>query len=208
MKILVTGAAGFIGFHLCKYLLNKKIEVIGLDNFNSYYDPSLKRSRAEELYKISRAGNLDFKLFEVDIAEDRAINKLFQEYKPKKVVNLAAQAGVRYSIDNPAAYINSNIVGFGNILEACRHNNIEHLIFASSSSVYGGNTNVPFSVIRGMSPIYTSCSLMSLKVFASVSSSISHTSRRKVIRNADAYVSPLCWHSSTSYFGFSKLYET
>ena len=145
MKILVTGAAGFIGFHLCKYLLNKKIEVIGIDNFNSYYDPSLKRSRAEELYKISRAGNLDFKLFEVDIAEDREINKLFQEYKPKTVVNLAAQAGVRYSIDNPAAYINSNIVGFGNILEACRHNHIEHLIFASSSSVYGGNTNVPFS---------------------------------------------------------------
>ncbi len=150
MTILVTGASGFIGFHLCKYLLNRKIDIVGIDNFNSYYDTSLKRARAEELYKISRKENLSFKILEDDIADNVAIDKLFKNFKPRKVVNLAAQAGVRYSIENPSAYIQSNIVGFGNILEACRHNKIEHLIYASSSSVYGGNTKIPFSEKQGV----------------------------------------------------------
>ena len=120
MTILVTGASGFIGFHLCKYLLNKKCDIVGIDNFNSYYDTSLKRARAEELYKISEKEKLNFKIIEDDIADKDAVDKLFENFKPRKVVNLAAQAGVRYSIENPSAYIQSNIVGFGNILEACR----------------------------------------------------------------------------------------
>lgn len=146
-KILITGAAGFIGFHVAKKLLEEKeyIQVIGLDNMNDYYDPSLKLARLEILKK-----NDKFIFIEDDLANKIAIDHIFAEYKPSIVLNLAAQAGVRYSITNPQAYISSNIIGFFNILEACRNsqeteNAVEHLVYASSSSVYGLNKNVPFS---------------------------------------------------------------
>ena len=140
-KILVTGAAGFIGYHLCKSLLDDGYEVVGVDNINGYYDPNLKRARLEQLKPYK---NYTFE--KVDIADREAITQSFQSFKPNKVVNLAAQAGVRYSIENPYAYMSSNLVGFLNIIELCRHNDVEGLIYASSSSVYGGNKKVPFSV--------------------------------------------------------------
>jgi len=145
MTLIITGAAGFIGFHLSKYLLKNKIQVIGIDNFNSYYDPNLKRARVEVLNKIAKQENIELQIIEADISDPDSINKVFASYNPKKVINLAAQAGVRYSIQNPSAYIKSNIVGFSNILEACRRYEVEHLIYASSSSVYGGNTSIPFN---------------------------------------------------------------
>ena len=141
MKILVTGAAGFIGFHLCKSLLDDGYEVLGIDNINDYYDPKLKLARLDQLKPYK-----NFKSEKVDIADRESLTKSFQKFKPNKVVNLAAQAGVRYSIKNPYAYMNSNLVGFLNIIELCRHNDVEGLIYASSSSVYGGNTKIPFSV--------------------------------------------------------------
>ncbi len=140
-KILVTGCAGFIGFHLSKYLIEKGEEVIGIDNLNDYYDVQLKRDR---LKLISEKSN--FKFVKLDLIDRPGIRQLFNDYQPRKVVHLAAQAGVRYSLENPEVYIDSNLVGFGNILEGCRNHNIEHLIFASSSSVYGANTKMPFSV--------------------------------------------------------------
>lgn len=136
----VTGGAGFIGFHLSKSLLQKGAKVIGIDNMNDYYEVSLKEDRLAILKEYK-----DFQFIKADIADKEAIFKLFETYKPQIVVNLAAQAGVRYSIDNPDAYVQSNLVGFFNILEACRHYPVEHLVFASSSSVYGGNKKVPFS---------------------------------------------------------------
>lgn len=136
----VTGGAGFIGFHLSKSLLQKGAKVIGIDNMNDYYEVSLKEDRLAILKEYK-----DFQFIKADIADKEAIFKLFDTYKPQIVVNLAAQAGVRYSIDNPDAYVQSNLVGFFNILEACRHYPVEHLVFASSSSVYGGNKKVPFS---------------------------------------------------------------
>ena len=140
--IFVTGAAGFIGSNLSKRLLNeiKNIRVIGLDNMNDYYDVEIKESRLEELEKFN-----NFIFIKGNLADKELINKIFEEYKPEIVVNLAAQAGVRYSISNPDAYIESNIIGFYNILEACRHNPVEHLVYASSSSVYGSNKKVPYS---------------------------------------------------------------
>jgi UDP-glucuronate 4-epimerase len=141
MKILVTGAAGFIGSQLSKRLLERGDEVVGLDNLNNYYDVNLKRARLAQLQ-----GRINFNFVKLDLENRNAIAELFSQEKFNKVVNLAAQAGVRYSIDNPHAYVDSNIVGFVNILEGCRHNNIEHLVFASSSSVYGLNTKMPFSV--------------------------------------------------------------
>lgn len=141
MKILVTGCAGFIGFHLCKSLLDDDYEVLGIDNLNNYYDPNLKLARLKELKPYK-----NFKFEKVDIADKDLITRSFQSFKPNKVVNLAAQAGVRYSIENPYAYMNSNMVGFLNIIELCRHNGVEGLIYASSSSVYGGNKKIPFSV--------------------------------------------------------------
>ncbi|MGX1982295.1 UDP-glucuronate 4-epimerase [Thermolongibacillus altinsuensis] len=140
MKILVTGAAGFIGSHLSKRLLNEGYEVIGIDNVNDYYDPKLKLDRLEWIK------HPNFRFEKVSLEDRERINYIFTEYKPTIVVNLAAQAGVRYSLVNPHAYIDSNIVGFMNILEACRRYNVEHLIYASSSSVYGANTKMPFSV--------------------------------------------------------------
>ena len=140
--ILVTGSSGFIGSFLCKRLLkeNSDIKVIGLDNMNDYYDVRLKESRLEELSKFD-----NYTFIKGNLADKELINKIFEEYKPNIVVNLAAQAGVRYSIDHPDCYIESNVIGFFNILEACRHNPVEHLVYASSSSVYGNNEKVPYS---------------------------------------------------------------
>ncbi|ELS03861.1 nucleoside-diphosphate-sugar epimerase [Xenococcus sp. PCC 7305] len=140
-KILVTGAAGFIGFHLTQSLLERGDEVVGLDNLNNYYDVTLKKARLEQL---SSQANFSFHL--LDLGDREGITQLFAQSGFEKVVNLAAQAGVRYSVKNPYAYVDSNLVGFVNILEGCRHNNIEHLVFASSSSVYGANKKIPFSV--------------------------------------------------------------
>lgn len=141
MKILVTGAAGFIGFHLSIYLLKRGDDVVGLDNLNDYYDVSLKTDRLDIL-----RNHQNFSFIKADLADRAALDKVFAEHRFDRVVNLAAQAGVRYSIENPHAYIDANIVGFMNILEACRHNKVEHLVYASSSSVYGSNTQMPFSV--------------------------------------------------------------
>jgi len=141
MKILVTGAAGFIGSTFSRRLLERGDEVIGFDNFNAYYDPQLKRDRAERL-----SGFSNFEMVEGELADRAAVEALFRAQRPQRVVNLAAQAGVRYSLQNPHAYIDSNVVGFMNILESCRHFGVEHLAYASSSSVYGLNTTMPFSV--------------------------------------------------------------
>ena len=147
-NILVTGAAGFIGANLVKYLLanEKNINIIGIDNLNDYYDVSIKEYRLEEISKLSEnfAAN-KWKFIKGDIADTEFITKLFEKYTPQVVVNLAAQAGVRYSITNPDAYIRSNMLGFYNILEACRNYPVEHLVYASSSSVYGSNKKVPYS---------------------------------------------------------------
>ena len=141
MKILVTGAAGFIGSRLSERLLERGDEVVGIDNLNDYYSVSLKEARLARLLPHS-----NFSFNKADVADLDAVNRIFSETAPQRVMHLAAQAGVRYSIENPHAYIDSNIVGFMNILEACRHNDLEHLVYASSSSVYGANTNMPFSV--------------------------------------------------------------
>lgn len=143
MKILVTGAAGFIGFHLSYALLTRNDEVIGVDNLNDYYNPALKDLRLNELSKHPKKSNFEF--IKADISDRSFMEQLFKDYKFDVVVNLAAQAGVRYSIDNPHQYIDSNLVGFGNILEGCRHSKVKHLVYASSSSVYGMNIKQPFN---------------------------------------------------------------
>ena len=143
MNILVTGAAGFIGFHLIKALLDKKCSIVGIDNINDYYDPNLKNSRLQILNEMSSIGN--FRFIKLDLADRDVKSNLFDENNFDIVINLGAQAGVRYSIDNPHAYVDSNVVGFVNILEGCRHHNIKHLVYASSSSVYGMNVKQPFS---------------------------------------------------------------
>ena len=147
-QILVTGAAGFIGANLVKRLLQtgKDILVVGLDNLNDYYDPKLKDYRLEQLQHIVQQSDNGWTFVKGNLADKALIDSLFEQYQFNVVVNLAAQAGVRYSIENPDAYIESNIIGFYNILEACRHHPVEHLVYASSSSVYGGNKKVPFSV--------------------------------------------------------------
>jgi UDP-glucuronate 4-epimerase len=144
-RILVTGAAGFIGFHLSRRLLARGDEVVGLDNLNPYYDPRLKEARLAQLQ-----GDPGFRFARMELADPGAVAGLFREVRPERVVNLAAQAGVRYSLKNPHAYVESNLVGFINVLEGCRHNDVEHLAYASSSSVYGANTELPFSVRHGV----------------------------------------------------------
>ncbi len=139
-RILVTGAAGFIGFHLSRRLLEAGVQVAGIDNLNDYYDPSLKESRLAILRQFPQ-----FTFVKGDIADRDTVEKLFTDFAPDIVVNLAAQAGVRYSIDHPRSYIDSNIIGFFNVLEACRHHPVEHLLFASSSSVYGNQEKTPFA---------------------------------------------------------------
>jgi len=150
MTILITGAAGFIGYHLVNKLLETNKDIIGIDNFNNYYDVKLKKARYKNLRDKSNQHNCNFQMIEEDISNESAIKNIFADYKFEKVVNLAAQAGVRYSIKNPGEYIKSNIQGFSNILEGCRHNEVNHLVYASSSSVYGGNTNLPFSESQGV----------------------------------------------------------
>jgi UDP-glucuronate 4-epimerase len=140
-KVLVTGAAGFIGFYLSRKLLENGLEVVGLDNLNDYYDPGLKKARLEILN-----GFPQFSFAQVDLADHVSMESLFSKHVFEAVVNMAAQAGVRYSLKNPRAYLDSNLAGFLNLLEGCRHTGVEHLVFASSSSVYGANTLVPFSV--------------------------------------------------------------
>ena len=142
MRILVTGSAGFIGYHFTKSLLVSKYEVLGIDNLNDYYDPKLKMARLDNLASYS---NFAFK--KIDIANKESLAETAAIFNPHKVVHLAAQAGVRYSIENPYAYLDANLTGFLNILELCRHNDVEGLIYASSSSVYGANTKIPFSTV-------------------------------------------------------------
>ena len=140
MKILVTGSAGFIGSMVAMKLLDRGDEIVGLDNHNDYYDPKIKESRLRELKKFK-----NYTHHKIDISNEENLKKVFSNFKPQRVINLAAQAGVRYSIENPLAYIKSNIVGFSHILENCRHHKVEHLVYASTSSVYGANTKMPFS---------------------------------------------------------------
>lgn len=140
MKVLVTGSAGFIGFHVCRYLLARGDEVVGIDNLNDYYDVSLKQARLDQLL-----GHERFVFHKLDIADRDAMKALFDSGGFTRVVHLAAQAGVRYSLENPHAYVDSNLVGFVNVLEGCRQQRIEHLVYASSSSVYGANETIPFS---------------------------------------------------------------
>jgi UDP-glucuronate 4-epimerase len=144
MKVLVTGAAGFIGFFTARALLGRGEQVVGLDNLNDYYDPTLKTARLAQL-----DGRNGFHFVQADLTDRAAINALFAAERPNRVVHLAAQAGVRYSLENPHVYVESNVTGFLNLLEACRHHGCEHLVFASSSSVYGANTAMPFSVHDG-----------------------------------------------------------
>jgi UDP-glucuronate 4-epimerase len=140
VSILITGSAGFIGSELCLSLLNLGEQIIGIDNHNDYYDPQLKENRLKRYLHHKNYSHL-----RIDLSDKKALEDCFNNYKPTHVINLAAQAGVRYSIENPLAYIDSNIVGFTNILECCRHNKVSHLVYASSSSVYGLNTKMPFS---------------------------------------------------------------
>lgn len=137
---LITGAVGFIGFHLSKKLLDNSYQIIGIDNLNDYYDPSLKQSRLEILGQYN-----NFNFHKVDLKDKAQVDNIFKAYQPTYVINLAAQAGVRFSIENPYAYVDSNLIGFMNILEACRNYPVKHLVYASSSSVYGGNKVAPFS---------------------------------------------------------------
>jgi UDP-glucuronate 4-epimerase len=143
MKILVTGVAGFIGFHVAKRLLDQDVIVVGIDNLNDYYDVALKQARLNELQSHAKAAN--FKFIKLDISDQMQLQQVFRDHNFVQVIHLAAQAGVRYSMTNPYAYVQSNLVGFVNILENCRHNQIKHLVYASSSSVYGLNSALPFS---------------------------------------------------------------
>ncbi len=141
MKVVVTGSAGFIGSSVSMYLLERGDEVLGIDNLNDYYDVNLKLGRLERVKSYEK-----FTEAKINLEDKGKISETVSKFKPQRVINLAAQAGVRYSIENPSAYVDSNLVGFCNILEACRHNEVEHLVYASSSSVYGANTKMPFSV--------------------------------------------------------------
>ena len=150
MSVLLTGAAGFIGFHLAKRLLKDGYDVIGIDNLNNYYDTNLKKDRLNQLNLSKKSRGDAWQFIQANLEDCQNISKIFDKFKPKIVINLAAQAGVRYSLENPNAYIQSNLVGFGNILEGCKNHKVDHLIYASSSSVYGGNKNMPFSEDHGV----------------------------------------------------------
>lgn len=141
MKVLLTGVAGFIGMHVAQILLERGDDVVGIDNLNDYYDPKLKLARLEQLKRFS-----NFSFVQGDIVDKQTVEDIFSKVKPNRVINLAAQAGVRYSLENPYIYIQTNLVGFGNLLEGCRNYEVEHFVYASSSSVYGANTTMPFSV--------------------------------------------------------------
>ena len=145
MKILITGVAGFIGYHLAKGLINKSLDIVGLDNLNSYYETKLKKDRLKNLDLIASKSSALWKFIKLDLKDEDKLLEIFEKYKPDVVINLAAQAGVRYSLENPKAYISSNIVGFCNILECCKKYPVKNFIYASSSSVYGGNKKLPFS---------------------------------------------------------------
>jgi len=145
VRLLVTGAAGFIGFHASKLLLERGDEVVGLDNMNAYYDPALKYARLEIL-----RGYPAFRFAKIDVADRDAMQEVFSREKFQRVVHLAAQAGVRYSLENPHAYVHSNVTGFLQVIEGCRHNKVEHLVYASTSSVYGANTRMPFTETQGV----------------------------------------------------------
>lgn len=140
MRVIVTGSAGFIGFHVAQSLLDRGDEVIGIDNLNDYYDVNLKKARDDLL-----SNHQNYLSHRINISDQSAMSTIFNSQKPDRVIHLAAQAGVRYSLENPHAYIEANLQGFMNVLESCRHNDIQHLVYASSSSVYGGNQNMPFS---------------------------------------------------------------
>lgn len=150
MKVLVTGAAGFIGFHTARYLLARGDDVAGLDVVNDYYDPTLKEARLRDLGNQSGKGQGAWTFVRADLADAEAVRRVFAEHRFDRVIHLGAQAGVRYSLSHPEAYVQSNIVGFTNILEACRHNSMAHLTYASTSSVYGANTRMPFSEHSGV----------------------------------------------------------
>ncbi len=150
MKYLVTGNAGFIGFHVAKKLLERGDFVIGFDSVNDYYDPAVKESRLDLLEATARSTNSGYQFARANLADANALNQCFADHKPDRVIHLAAQAGVRYSLENPQAYVESNLTGFTNILEACRFNQVEHLVYASTSSAYGANTNMPFSEHHGV----------------------------------------------------------
>ena len=143
--ILITGAAGFIGYHLCKRLINSEYNIVGLDNMNSYYDPKLKDERLKDLENNLLKESKKFVFINCNLEDEIKVEKIFKDFNPKIVVNLAAQAGVRYSIENPKSYINSNILGFSNLMQCAKEYKIENFIYASSSSVYGGNTKIPFT---------------------------------------------------------------
>ena len=144
MNILITGAAGFIGYHTCQRLLARGDTVVGLDNVNDYYDPTLKEARLSRL-RESEAAAERFRFYRLDLADTAGMQRLFASESVDRVIHLAAQAGVRYSLDNPQAYVDSNVTGFLNVLEGCRHHSVEHLTYASTSSVYGANTHMPFT---------------------------------------------------------------
>ena len=145
MKILVTGAAGFIGFHTAQRLLERGDDVVGYDNVNDYYEPELKEARLRLLEETAATAKGAYQFIRADLADAAAVNACFETHKPTHVINLAAQAGVRYSLEDPLSYASSNIVGFTNILEGCRHHGVQHLTYASTSSVYGANTKMPLS---------------------------------------------------------------
>ncbi|WAP70824.1 NAD-dependent epimerase [Jiella pelagia] len=149
-SVLLTGVAGFIGFHAARKLLARGDRVVGFDSVNDYYDPQLKRARLAELMRLRDERNADFRFVEADLADRSALDRVFAETRFDRVIHLAAQAGVRYSLENPESYVSSNLVGFANMLEVCRHAKVPHLTFASSSSVYGANRKVPFSEHDGV----------------------------------------------------------